>query len=138
MNLAFDGQNLRGCTGTQSLLKGKACCEVTETSPKHVCHSVSRILLGAAMVDSGCHSCELCVSVTGPNLPLHLPCLPVSLYLLTHFLLISPCSSFLYCYLYSSLSSFAHDSLRGPSCPEFTSHPPSAQLLGLKDHYVSR
>lgn len=79
MNLAFEAQNLRGCMGTQSLLSGKACCEVTETSPKHVYHSVSRILLGAAVVGSGCHSRELCVSVTGPKLSLHLPCFPVSL-----------------------------------------------------------
>lgn len=89
MNLAFDGQNLRGCMGTQSLLSGKACCEVTETSPKRVCHSISRSLLGAAVVGSGCHSQELCFFVTGPNLPLHLPCFPVSLYLLTHSLALS-------------------------------------------------
>lgn len=122
MNLAFDGQNLRGCMGTQSLLSGKACCEVTKTSPKRVCHRVSRILLGAAVVALG--------AILKSSVSLSL--VPTSLFICHAFLclstssltlLLSPCSSFLNCYLYSSLSSFAHNPLRGPSCPESTSHP---------------
>lgn len=135
MHLAFDDQNLWGCMGAQSLLSRKACCEVTETSPKGVCHSISRIqeLQWLALCAILLSSASL--SLTPPFL--FFCHVSVCLSLLSHFLLISLCSSFLYHHLYSS--SFSFDMTHSVVTPVLSlPHPPSAQLLRLTDHNVSR